>query len=326
MKDEIMRLFPDIIKRELLIRIGTRWHSLQEIRVRITRPIELVFDEDTEWLRATVPTKEDGIFLLNQLSQFSLYRMEEELKQGYITIRGGHRVGLAGKVNTVQGSVKAIKDITSFNIRITKEKKGIANDYIPYLYDKRYLNTLIIGAPQTGKTTLLREISRLMATGWGGIQPVKVGIVDERSEIAGCFEGIAQHDIGIRSDVLDACPKTEGMMMMIRSMSPEVLIVDEIGSEKDVEALQEALHAGVRIICSVHGDSIKDIQTRTSFSSLWEERVFDRFICLERTNQPGTIQYILDSTGANLVKKQRCSNNEMDWSSNSFERFHMDRI
>lgn len=326
MIEEIMRLFPDLMKRQLMTKIGTRWRSLQEIRVRIERPIELVFDTNTEWLTENVPVKQDGIFLLNQLSQFSLYRMEEELKQGYITIRGGHRVGLAGKVNTLHGEVKAIKDITSFNIRIAKAKRGIADNYISYLYDNRYFNTLIIGAPQTGKTTLLRDISRVISTGWGGVNPVKVGIIDERSEIAGCIEGIAQHDIGIRTDVLDACPKTEGMMMMIRSMSPEVLIVDEIGSKKDVEALQEALHAGVRIICTVHGESLEDIQKRSTFKALWEEQVFDRFICLERTGKPGGVQSILDSTGVNIVRKKGCRTNEMDRSSPSFGRYNMDRI
>ncbi len=321
-----MRLFPDILKRQLMTKIGSRWQSLQEIRVRIERPIELVFDTNTEWLIENVPVKQDGIFLLNQLSQFSLYRMEEELKQGYITIRGGHRVGLAGKVNTLHGEVKAIKDITSFNIRIAKAKKGIADNYISYLYDERYFNTLIIGAPQTGKTTLLRDIARVIGNGWSNINPAKVGIIDERSEIAGCIEGIAQHEIGIRTDVLDACPKTEGMMMMIRSMSPEVLIVDEIGTKKDVEALQEALHAGVRIICTVHGESLKDIQTRSTFKMLWEEQVFDRFICLERTKKPGVVQCILDSNGTNIVKKQGWRKNEMDRGSSSIRRHHVDRI
>ena len=326
MLEEIIRLFPSQFKKIILDKVGARWGFLQEIRVRIGRPIELVFDKDTEWLNDLIPTKSDSLSLLNQLSQFSLYRMEDELKQGYITIQGGHRVGLAGKVNTMNGSVKAIKDITSFNIRIAKEKHGIANPYMNYLFQRRYFNTLIIGPPQTGKTTLLRDITRLIASGWGHVHPMKVGVVDERSEIAGCLEGVPQHDIGKRSDILDACPKAEGMMMLIRSMSPDVLIVDEIGSKQDVEALQDAMHAGVRVICTIHGDSLEDIQKRSSFKPLWQERVFERFISLERTNKPGVVKHILSAEGRNLLRKPRGVSDEMDWSASGFSRHHLGRI
>jgi len=326
MLDEIIRLFPGQFKKIILDKVGIRWDFLQEIRVRVGRPIELVFDRNTEWLNDLIPTKSDSLSLLNQLSQFSLYRMEDELKQGYITIQGGHRVGLAGKVNTMNGSVKAIKDITSFNIRIAKAKRGIANPYMGYLFQRRYLNTLIIGPPQTGKTTLLRDITRLISSGWEQVDPMKVGVVDERSEIAGCLEGVPQHDIGKRSDVLDACPKAEGMMMLIRSMSPDVLIVDEIGSKQDVEALQDAMHAGVRVICTIHGDSLEDIQKRSSFKPLWQERVFERFISLERTNKPGVVKHILSAEGGNLVRKPRSVSDEMGWSASAFDRHHLDRI
>ncbi|GGM40202.1 stage III sporulation protein AA [Paraliobacillus quinghaiensis] len=326
MLDEIIRLFPGHFKGIILDKVGVRWGSLQEIRVRVGRPIELVFDQNTEWLNNLIPTKSDSLSLLNQLSQFSLYRMEDELKQGYITIQGGHRVGLAGKVNTINGSVKAIKDITSFNIRIAKAKHGIANPYMGYLFQRKYLNTLIIGPPQTGKTTLLRDITRLISSGWGRVGSMKVGVVDERSEIAGCLEGVPQHDIGKRTDVLDACPKAEGMMMLIRSMSPDVLIVDEIGSKQDVEALQDAMHAGVRVICTIHGDSLEDIQKRSSFKPLWQERVFERFISLERTNKPGVVKHILSAEGRNLVRKPRGVSDEMDWSASAFDRHHLGRI
>src|SRR5699024_406472 len=146
-------------------------------------------------------------FMINQLSDYSLYRMEDELREGYITIEGGHRVGLAGKVNTLHGNVKAIQHITFLNIRIAKENIGVAKPVIPYIYSNNYYNTLLIGPPLTGKTTLLRDLTRLISSGWKNVSPRKVGVIDERSEIGASIKGVPQHNLGLRTDVLDACPK-----------------------------------------------------------------------------------------------------------------------
>ncbi|CUA79849.1 stage III sporulation protein AA [Anoxybacillus suryakundensis] len=284
---------------------STRSHStIEEIRIRIHRPLEVIAG-GRSYIYPHVVQIEEGIELLNKLSQYSLYTIEEELKKGYITIQGGHRVGLAGKVITEDGKVKAIRHITSFNIRMARQQIGMAEPLLPYLYDKRWLNTMIIGAPQTGKTTILRDIARIVSIGVKErqIAPQKVGIVDERSEIAGCVKGIPQFTFGHRVDVLDACPKAEGMMMMIRSMSPNVLIVDEIGSEADCTAILEAVHAGVGLFMTAHGHHFDDIIKRPSLRPIIEQAVFERFVELTNIGRPGTIQAVRDANGRDIYRK-----------------------
>lgn len=302
--NEITRLFPETIQKRFIKQLHNHWHHLQEIRIRLDKPIELIFDQHTEWIKNILPTKKDTMYILNQLSEFSLYRMEDELREGYITIEGGHRVGLAGKVNTLRGEVKAIQHITFMNIRIAKEKMGVALPFMPFIYNGyQYENTLLVGAPQTGKTTIIRDMARLISSNSGHASGKKVGIVDERSEISGSIKGIPQHTLGLRTDVMDACPKAEGMMMMIRSMSPEVLIVDEIGSEKDVAALMEAIHAGVTVICSIHAQTLEELKKRPSIQPLFTNSVFKRIILLERGNEPGKVGAIYNEYGENIYRK-----------------------
>ncbi|WP_458415431.1 stage III sporulation protein AA [Schinkia sp. CFF1] len=280
--------------------------KIEEIRIRIDRPLELVIEGEPYYPNGYIVTKQDGLNLLNKLSDYSIYTLEEELRRGFITIRGGHRVGLAGKVITDKGQVKAVKDVTSFNIRIAKEKIGISEPFIPYLFNGKWMNTIIFGSPQTGKTTLLRDMARVMSTGIyeRDIPSYKVGIVDERSEIAGCVKGIPQHQFGPRLDVLDACPKAEGMMMLIRSMSPDILIVDEIGRVEDIEAILEAVNAGVVLFVTVHGSNLDDLYRRPSLKSLMELKVFERYVGLSRTYGPGTVNSIHNKNGEVIFTKE----------------------
>jgi stage III sporulation protein AA len=280
--------------------------ELEEIRIRINRPIELTLGGRTIFLPYII-NEEDAYGLLNKISHHSIYALEEELRRGYITIDGGHRIGLAGKVILEGGRVKALRNISSFNIRIAKEKIGIAQPLLHALYSRGWQHTMIIGAPQTGKTTLLRDIARIVSSGdpSRGIHAQKVGIVDERSEIAGCVNGIPQLTFGPRVDVLDACPKAEGMMMMIRSMSPEVLVVDEIGRVEDAEAILEAVNAGIKLILTTHGDSIEDIRKRPSLNTILKQGIFQRFVELSRRNGPGTITKIRDISGQDITSKVR---------------------
>jgi stage III sporulation protein AA len=284
----------------------TQKEELEEIRIRINRPIEMTMKGAPRFLSYIIKP-DDAFHLMNKISHFSIYTLEEELKQGFITVSGGHRIGLAGKVILEGGKVKAIRDISSFNIRIAREKVGIAEPIMPYLFQGNWMHTMVIGPPQTGKTTLLRDIARIASSGSivRGIQAQKVGIVDERSEIAGCVNGIPQLTFGDRIDVLDACPKAEGMMMMIRSMSPDILVVDEIGRKEDAEAIQEAVHAGIKLMMTTHGTSIDEIKKRPSLRNIIEQKIFQRFVVLSRSSGPGTITHILDASGKEMNQKVR---------------------
>ena len=249
---------------------------------------------------------EDLKEMLEYISGYSLYAFEEEIRQGFLTIVGGHRVGIAGKTILDGNKIKSLKYISYINLRLSHQIKGCASPILPYIIKNRQIcHTLIISPPRCGKTTLLRDLIRQVSNGNRYMPGVSVGVVDERSEIAGSYQGIPQNDLGIRTDVLDCCPKAEGMMMLIRSMSPEVVAVDELGDYEDIHAIESVIHCGCKLFATVHGSSIEDIKRKPLLQRLMQEKVFERYIVLYKKDCAGQIKAIYDERGTGLYDASR---------------------
>lgn len=279
---------------------------LQEIRMRIDQPI-LIYYNNMEYfvgqdykllkeeINALYASGEDLREILEYISKHSLYAYEEDIKSGYITVEGGHRIGLAGKVVLENKRVKTIRNVSCLNIRISHEIKGCAKEVLPYLVkDNEPFHTLIISKPKCGKTTLLRDIVRQLSDGFKDFKGINIGLVDERSEIGGSYRGVPQNDIGKRTDILDGCNKSEGLYMLIRAMAPQMIAMDEIGSKEDIDAIDYAINTGCKLLCTIHGDSLQDILEKPRLKELIERKVFQRYIHLENRSGIGDMKRIYD--------------------------------
>ena len=310
-KDELIKIFSRKI-REILANASLNFDKVQEIRLRVQAPLLLVMDNREYYVtengrlssqrkEAYVVSQEELKETMEHISRHSLYAFEEEVKQGFLTIQGGHRIGLAGKAILDERGIRTIKYISFLNIRLAHQIIGCADRIMPYLYEnKEVLHTLIISPPRCGKTTLLRDVIRQLSNGVGSQKGVNVGVVDERSEIGACFHGAPQNDLGIRTDILDCCPKPKGMMMMIRTMSPRVIAVDEVGSREDLDAMEYVMNCGCKLVATVHGNSVEDMLQKPVLQRLIQEKRFERYILLDNQKEIGHLGGIFDSRGTCL--------------------------
>lgn len=284
--------------------------SIEEIRLRNQKPLILNANNkdyflntysnklDLEMDNPYIVTKEDIEQTFQIICKYSIHSFMDDIKKGFITLQGGHRVGLVGKAIVEEGQVKNIKHISSLNIRVSREIIGCSDKLMSHIVraDNRVNNTLIISPPQCGKTTLIRDIVRNISNGNEeyGFKGIKVALIDERNEISGSYLGTPQMDIGIRTDIIETCPKDLGIVMLLRSMSPNLIVTDEIGNSEEIRALYTALNGGVNLITTVHGDSIEDIRNRKELSSLLDKELFKKVIILSAKKGPGTIEKIYD--------------------------------
>ena len=304
-REQLAKIFPQTM-RKMFLKDSFEFNKLQEIRLRTNKPVIISYNNREYYVsnNGKLQTDSTDAYLISKremketmefVSSYSLYAYEEEIKQGFITIQGGHRVGLAGKVVVEGEKVKLIKYISCMNIRLAHEVIGCGDKIMPYIVTNSEIeNTLIISPPSAGKTTLLRDIIRQCSNGNSLLKGISVGVVDERSEIGACYMGEPQNDLGIRTDILDNCPKAVGIMMLIRTMSPKLIAVDEIGSKEDIEAILYSCNCGCSLIETIHGSSLEDLEKKPRIKELIERRIFSRFVILDKTYGVGTVAYVLN--------------------------------
>lgn len=283
---------------------------IEEIRLRAGQPIHVCLSDGERLLPMTdgqlAVTAELCEETLRRICDHSLYAWAEEIKHGFLSLAGGYRVGITGRVVYENGQLARLTDVTGLCIRIGRSCIGSAARLIPYLADADGLlrTTLIVSAPCAGKTTLLRDLIRSASCGEAGLKPCCVGVVDTRYELAGCVRGVPQFDLGPRTDVLSGSGKAEGLRMLLRTMSPRILAADELAAEDEFAAVTEAAACGVRVLASVHSGSAAMLQRRGMLRPLLGSGLFERFVVLSRRCGPGTVEGVYDAALQPLERRR----------------------
>ena len=279
--DAVFSLLPD--------RIAVAFYRVQpcdtveEIRLRTAKQPQIVTSKGEFLLECGAFTRREAEELLTRICRHSVYSHEEELRRGFVALDGGVRVGVCGRPVVSGGRIERMTDITCFNFRITREAVGCAENVIRYVSDRgRPVSSLIVSPPGGGKTTLLRDIARCFSCGIG-VPPVKVCLADERGELAGCAGGEPSFDVGPRTDVMELAPKSEAIRIFVRTMSPELIITDEIGDPCDAAALSEATRCGVAVIASAHAGSAEELSKRAELKEAAGSGAFRRILMLRRS-------------------------------------------
>lgn len=297
----ILDCLPERLRHFLVRQPCFQQQEISELRLRAEYPLHIRFGQGD--LVYDGITEERFICLYSELERFlraalqnSYYAMEDMLSEGYFTLSGGHRVGLTGRAIVKEGRISGFTAIRSVNIRFARYHALSQLDVLPLLSDEQKLlySTILIGPPLSGKTTLLRTLMQFASCGKGGLKPMQTGVVDEKSELAGLNGVVPSFAIGIRTDVIDGCPKSDGMIRLIRNMSPQLLVTDEIGRPADAAALNEAVRCGVRVLTSAHGASLTELRQRPLFQGILKSGGFQRAVVLGNDPYIGSISCVYD--------------------------------
>ena len=308
-REELLQIFPQKLRRR--IEESVTFENLVEIRLRAGLPVLVVTTQENYFLKKERDTQEKGVIerkeatapnrvlvkeekywilspeelklIFEKISQYSVFAYSEEIGEGFITLKGGHRAGLCGKYYYKGEGKPQIKYISSINLRVAREVTGCATSIVPKLFEENiFCHTLLVSPPGYGKTTYLRDMIRQLSDGTGEITGKNVSVVDERSEIGNrTREGLGFY-LGNRTDLMDHCPKAEGMLMMLRTMTPEILAADEIGGEKDIKAMAYVRNCGCRLLMTVHGNSMQDIFARPILGEYLKKYPFERYVFLSK--------------------------------------------
>ncbi|HBL41483.1 MAG TPA: stage III sporulation protein AA [Ruminococcaceae bacterium] len=271
----------------------------QEIRLRCNRPLlvrlpnsDITFNGSgrMSYLPSASPLlvrAEDVEECFHRVCGFSVHTHSRDICNGFVTVEGGHRVGAVGTAACADGKITAIREISSLNIRIAREHRGCADKLFEHIRNSGFRSFLLAGPPCTGKTTVLRDLTRLL----GGVSGKSTALLDERGEIAGCVNGCPQKDIGRCCDVLTGYPKSQAVTIALRSLSPDFVVTDEVSRMSEVEAMENGFHSGVSFFLSVHAHSEEDLMRKQTVRRLLESGMFGEVAFLSDRNHPGVIQY-----------------------------------
>ena len=276
----ILEYFPNKIVQAILNSINEKEiETLEEIRIRVSKPIILKL-ANKEIIVEYIVTTQDILEIVEKITENSMYSYQQQICSGYITLKGGHRVGISGNVVMEENKVINVNYIYSLNFRIARQIIGVAEKVVnEVMKNDEISNTLIISKPGAGKTTILRDLIRIIS------KTKTVGVVDERGEIAAMYKNEPQNDLGIKVDILSNISKSFGIKMLVRSMSPDVIVADEIGTKEDIEAIKYAVTSGVKGIFTAHANNIEDIKKSPILKELLNLNLIDKIIILDKNNR-----------------------------------------
>ncbi len=282
---------------------------VEELRLRANRPL-MIYTSDSGYcvaadgrtgLQGLNVTETDVEQTFSAITGKSPYAYEDEIRQGFLTLNSGIRAGLSGSAMLTNGQLKTYKSVSGINFRIPREATGISIGLLPYITNQgRLVNTLIISSPKLGKTTIARDIARSAGSGIG-LEPCKVSLIDERQELAASLYGYPLFDVGRETDVISGVLKADGVFMALRSLSPEVVITDEIGKSEDLDALKEVANSGVVMIATAHAPDLESLLRRMFFRQLFEARLFDAYVVLSAELGRITVAQVHDAKGNPLL-------------------------
>lgn len=303
-----LRAVTRVLSRDICYNINE--NTIEEIRIRVDRPVILKYPEGKEDILDHVVTQNEILNILQSLCNNSIYSYQSQICDGYITLQGGHRVGITGNVAMKDGKITNVNYVSSLNFRIAREIIGASDEILKEVVTRKsntssqnnyrnvnidnndisnleINNTLIVSRPGCGKTTVLRDLVRNISN-----MGFTVSLIDERGEIASMYKGIPQNDIGLRTDVMDNVTKSLGMKIAVRTMAPQVIVADEIGTEGDLEAINYGICSGVKGIFTAHGSDISELRQNETLNKLYEEKLFKRIIFLENRGKMGKVYYL----------------------------------
>ena len=291
--DQAAGLLPFGLRQLALSMPQTERTVAEELRLRAGRPLSVTLPEGEAVLPGCpVISPSDLRTTLEIATQASAHAALERVRHGFVTVRGGHRVGLCGTAVIKDGAIHNLRELSSMNIRIARQITGVGNEMLLRLRrDGAMPSVLVLAPPGAGKTTLLRDMIRGLSAGVGG-SPLRVGVADERGELGAMYDGVPQLDLGPHTDVMDGCAKADGLMMLLRGMNPQVLAMDEITAPGDIDALEAAAGCGVTLLATAHGQEIEDLKRRPLYARLLEQRIFQKVLMVER--QGGARRYRLE--------------------------------